>query len=154
VGEKAAVTLARYLRSMPAILGATHDALVAVPEIGPVVADSIRAFADEPHNRALVERLAAAGVSMETALPEPSKEVVGPLAGRTFVITGTLSVMSRDAATAKLTELGASVSSSVSKKTSALVAGEDAGSKLEKARKLGVEVLSEGEFLKLIMDFR
>jgi DNA ligase (NAD+) len=123
-----------------------------VPEVGPVVAASIRAFADEPHNRALVERLAAAGVSMATTLPEPSTETAGPLSGRTFVITGTLAAMTREEAAAKLTNLGATVSSSVSKKTSALIAGDEAGSKLEKARKLGVEVLSEAEFLKLIME--
>jgi DNA ligase (NAD+) len=152
VGEKAAVTLARYLRTMPALLDASEDALVAVPEIGPVVAASIRTFADEPHNRALIQRLAAAGVSMSTALPEPSTETAGPLSGRTFVITGTLSAMTREEAAAKLTNLGATISSSVSKKTSALIAGEEAGSKLEKARKLGVEVLSEAEFLKLIME--
>jgi DNA ligase (NAD+) len=152
IGEKAATTLARHLRTMPALLDAPHDVLVEIPEIGPVVADSVRAFADEPHNRALIERLAAAGVSMETALPEPSKETAGPLSGRTFVITGTLSGMTREEAAAKLTNLGATVSSSVSKKTSALIAGEEAGSKLEKARKLGVEVLSEAEFLKLIME--
>jgi DNA ligase (NAD+) len=152
VGEKAAVTLARHLRTMPALLDASEDALVAVPEVGPVVAASIRAFADEPHNRALVERLAAAGVSMATTLPEPSTETAGPLSGRTFVITGTLAAMTREEAAAKLTNLGATVSSSVSKKTSALIAGDEAGSKLEKARKLGVEVLSEAEFLKLIME--
>jgi len=152
IGEKAATTLARHLRTMPALLDAPHDVLVGIPEIGPVVADSVRAFADEPHNRALIERLAAAGVSMETTLPEPSKETAGPLSGRTFVITGTLSGMTREEAAAKLTNLGAAVSSSVSKKTSALIAGEEAGSKLEKARKLGVEVLSEAEFLKLIME--
>jgi DNA ligase (NAD+) len=152
VGEKAAVTLARHLRTMPALLDASEEALVAVPEIGPVVAASIRAFADEPHNRALVERLAAAGVSMATTLPEPSAETAGPLSGRTFVITGTLAAMTREEAAAKLTNLGATVSSSVSKKTSALIAGDEAGSKLEKARKLGVEVLSEAELLKLIME--
>ncbi|HEX7140187.1 MAG TPA: NAD-dependent DNA ligase LigA, partial [Vicinamibacterales bacterium] len=152
VGEKAAMTLARYLRTMPALLDAPHDVLVGVPEIGPVVADSIRAFADEPHNRALIERLGAAGVSMDTRLAEPTRQTVGSLSGRTFVITGTLTAMTREEAAAKLTNLGGTVSSSVSKKTSALIAGDEAGSKLEKARKLGVEVLSEAEFLKLIME--
>jgi DNA ligase (NAD+) len=152
VGEKAASTVARHLRTMVAILEAPRETLEAVPEIGPVVADSIRSFADEPHNRALIERLAAAGVSMTTALPEPSRIAAGPLAGRTFVITGTLAAMTRDEAAEKLTNLGATVASSVSKKTSALIAGDEAGSKLEKARKLGVEVLSEADFLKLIMD--
>jgi len=152
VGEKAASTLARHLRTMPTILEASREALEAVPEIGPVVADSIRSFADEPHNRALIERLAAIGVSMATTLPEPSRQAAGPLAGRTFVITGTLVAMTREQAAEKLTNLGATVASSVSKKTSALIAGDEAGSKLEKARKLGVEVLSEADFLKLIME--
>ncbi len=152
VGEKAAVTLARHLRTMPAILDASHEVLEAVPEIGPVVADSIRSFADEPRNRTLLDRLAAAGVTMETSLPQPSKEAAGPLSGRTFVITGTLASMTREDAATKLTNLGAAVASTVSKKTSALVAGDEAGSKLEKARKLGVEVLSEADFLKLIME--
>jgi DNA ligase (NAD+) len=152
VGEKAASTVARHLRTMGAILDASRETLEAVPEIGPVVADSIRSFADEPHNRALIGRLEAAGVSMATALPEPSREAAGPLAGQTFVITGTLAAMTRDEAAEKLTNLGATVASSVSKKTSALIAGDEAGSKLEKARKLGVEVLSEADFLKLIME--
>jgi DNA ligase (NAD+) len=151
VGEKAAATLARHLRSMDAILAATVETLQAVPEVGPVVAESIRMFADEPRNRTLVERLAAAGVNMTTALPEPVVEAAGRLAGKTVVITGTLSSMTREQATEALERLGAKVSGSVSKKTSYLVAGDDAGSKLEKARQLGVETLDEAAFLKLIM---
>jgi DNA ligase (NAD+) len=151
VGEKAAATLARHLRSMPALMHAPVELLQAVPEIGPVVAASVRLFADEPHNRELVSRLEEAGVSMTTNLPEPIVEAAGPLEGRTYVITGTLSSMTREEATAALERLGAKVSGSVSKKTSALIAGEDSGSKLEKARKLGVDVLAEAEFLKLIM---
>ena len=151
IGEKAAATLARHLRSMDAILAASVETLQAVPEVGPVVAGSIRMFADEPRNRTLVERLAAAGVNMTTALPEPVVEAAGRLAGKTVVITGTLSSMTREQATEALERLGAKVSGSVSKKTSYLVAGDDAGSKLEKARQLGVETLDEAAFLKLIM---
>jgi DNA ligase (NAD+) len=151
VGEKAAATLARHLRSMPALMDAPVEMLEAVPEIGPVVAASVRLFADESHNRELVSRLEEAGVSMTTSLPEPIVAAAGPLEGRTYVITGTLSSMTREEATAALERLGAKVSGSVSKKTSALIAGEESGSKLEKARKLGVEVLAEAEFLKLIM---
>jgi DNA ligase (NAD+) len=154
VGEKAAVTLARHLRSMPAFLDASREALEGIPEIGPVVAESIRMFAEEPRNRALISRLAEAGVSMTTSLPEPVSEAAGPLAGKTFVITGTLSAMTREEAAGRLERLGAKVSSSVSKKTSALIAGDQAGSKLEKARQLGVDVLDEAEFLKLIMETR
>jgi DNA ligase (NAD+) len=152
IGEKAAATIARHLRTMDAVLDATVGALQAVPEIGPVVAASVRAFAEEPHNRELVARLQQAGVNMTTELPEPTIEPVGRLAGKTFVLTGTLASMSREGATAALEALGAKVSGSVSKKTSAVVAGADAGSKLEKARQLGVEVLDEAAFQQLIMN--
>ena len=152
IGEKAAATIARHLRTMDAVLDATVEALQAVPEIGPVVAASVRAFAEEPHNRELVARLQQAGVRMTTELPEPTVEPVGRLAGKTFVLTGTLANMSREDATAALEALGARVSGSVSKKTSAVVAGADAGSKLEKARQLGVEVLDEAAFQQLIMN--
>jgi len=152
IGEKAAATLARHLRTMDAVLDATEEVLQAVPEIGPVVAASVRAFAEEPHNRELVARLRQAGVRMTTELPEPTVEPVGRLAGKTFVLTGTLASMSREDATAALEALGAKVSGSVSKKTSAVVAGADAGSKLEKARQLGVEVLDEAAFQQLIMN--
>jgi len=152
IGEKAAATIARHLRTMDAVLDATVEALQAVPEIGPVVAASVRAFAEEPHNRELVARLRQAGVNMTTQLPEPTIEPVGRLAGKTFVLTGTLTSMSREDATAALEALGARVSGSVSKKTSAVVAGADAGSKLEKARQLGVEVLDEAAFQQLIMN--
>lgn len=150
VGEKAAATLAGHLRTMPRILDAPTDRLQTVPDIGPVVAASVRAFADEPRNRELVERLRAAGVNMESQAPEPSDRP-GPLAGKVIVLTGTLTSMSREEATAALESLGAKVSGSVSKKTTYLVAGSDAGSKLEKARQLGVETLDEQAFLALIM---
>jgi DNA ligase (NAD+) len=151
IGEKAAATLARHLRSMETIMNASVETLQQVPEIGPVVADSVKLFADEPHNRTLIEKLAAAGVNMTTSLPEPSVAFAGPLDGKTYVITGTLAAMSREQATEALEQLGAKVSGSVSKKTTALIAGADAGSKLEKAQKLGVEVLDEAAFLTLIM---
>lgn len=150
VGEKAAATLARQFRTMARILETPVEILTSVPEIGPVVAASVRAFADEPRNQAMVADLAAAGVNMTSQAPEPSSEP-GPLTGRTYVITGTLAAMSRDEATAALEALGARVSSSVSKKTTAVIAGEEAGSKLEKARQLGVETLDEQAFLALIM---
>jgi DNA ligase (NAD+) len=136
---------------MEAVMNASVEALQQVPEIGPVVAESVRMFADEPRNRALIEKLAAAGVNMATSLPEPSVAAPGPLEGRTYVITGTLSSMSREQATEALEQLGAKVSGSVSKKTTALIAGADAGSKLEKAQQLGVEVLDEAALLTLIM---
>ena len=154
VGEKAAATLARHFRSMERVTGATLEALQTAPEIGPVVAASVRAFAEEPRNRELIDRLRAAGVTMTTSLPEPAVEPAGPLAGKTVVLTGTLSSMTREEASEALERLGAKVAGSVSKKTSFVVAGADAGSKLEKAQKLGVEVLDEAAFVTLIMNSR
>jgi len=150
VGEKAAATLARHFRTMERIMTEPPEALQSVSEIGPVVAASVRAFADEPINRVLVARLKEAGVNMESQAPAPSDEP-GPLSGKTIVLTGTLASMSREEATEALERLGAKVSGSVSKKTSYLVFGSDAGSKLEKARTLGVETLDEEKFLTLIM---
>jgi len=150
VGEKAAATLARHFRTMERVMEAPVEALQSVPEIGPVVAASVRAFADEPRNRQLIARLAKAGVNMTSRAPEPSHEP-GPLAGKVFVLTGTLAAMSREEATEALERLGARVAGSVSKKTSYVVAGSDAGSKLEKARQLGIETLDEDAFLKLII---
>jgi DNA ligase (NAD+) len=150
VGEKAAATLARHFRTMDRIMTEPSEALQSVAEIGPVVAASVRAFAEEPRNRTLVTRLAEAGVHMHSQAPEPSAQP-GPLSGKTIVLTGALASMSREEATEALERLGAKVSSSVSKKTSYLVFGSDAGSKLEKAQKLGVETLDEEKFLTLIM---
>jgi DNA ligase (NAD+) len=150
VGEKAAAVLARQFRTMERVLQAPVEALQTVEDIGPVVAASVRAFADEPHNRELIVRLAAAGVNMASQAPEPDDEP-GPLAGKTFVLTGALASMSREEATAALERLGARVSGSVSRRTSYVVAGGDAGSKLEKAKQLGVETLDEEAFLALIM---
>jgi DNA ligase (NAD+) len=151
VGEKVAATLARQFRTMDGLMTASVEALQAAPEIGPVVAASVRAFAGEPRNRELVDRLKTAGVSMTTSLPEPQEEPAGPLAGRTFVLTGTLASISREEATEALERLGAKVAKSVNKKTSVVVVGSDAGSKLDKARQLGVETLEEPAFLALIM---
>jgi DNA ligase (NAD+) len=150
VGEKAAATLSRHLRTMPAILAATVDELQTVPDIGPVVADSIRSFAAEPKNQALVAKLADAGVNMASQQPPPAVAEAGPLAGKTFVLTGTLETMSREDAAAAIERLGGKVSGSVSRKTSYLVVGADAGSKLEKATALGVKTLTEEAFRAII----
>ena len=150
IGEKAAATLARQFRTMDRLLDAPVEQLQSVSEIGPVVAASVRQFADEPQNRRLVTRLAEAGVNMASQAPEPTSEV-GPLTGKTFVLTGTLASMTREEATAALERLGAGVSGSVSKKTHFVVAGSDPGSKKDKADKLGVEVLDEDQFKRLIM---
>ncbi len=152
VGEKAAATLARYFRTMDALLAAPLEALQTVPEIGPVVAASWRAFADEPHNQALIAKLAAAGVNMSSQQPEPGDSSRGRLAGKTFVLTGTLESMSREEAVAALERLGAKVTGSVSKKTTGVVVGTDAGSKLDKAKQLGVPLLTEEELKTLIIE--
>jgi DNA ligase (NAD+) len=151
VGEKVAGTLSRYFRTMTAVLNAPVEVLQSAPEIGPVVAASIRAFADEPHNRDLVKKLADAGVNMNSLQPELSAGVPGPLTGKTFVLTGTLPTMTREEATAAIERLGGKVTGSVSKKTSYLLFGEEAGSKLDKARTLGVPLLTEEEFKALIL---
>jgi DNA ligase (NAD+) len=151
VGEKAAATLARYLRSMDQVIDAPIEVLQRVPDVGPVVAASVRAFADEPHNRALIAKLAGAGVNMTTRLAEPATVGAGPLAGKAFVLTGTLETMSREEAAAAIERLGGKVSGSVSRKTAYLVVGAEAGSKLEKARELGVPTLTEEEFKALII---
>ena len=150
VGEKAAATLARHMRTMPAVLDAPVEALQTIPDVGPVVAASVRTFADEPHNRALIAKLAAAGVNMASQQSAPGEGAPGLLAGKTFVLTGTLPTMTREEATQAIEELGGKVSGSVSKKTHYVVAGEEAGTKLEKARQLGIRVLSEPEFREII----
>ena len=135
--------------SMHALRAASEETLQSAPEVGPVVAASVRAFLDDPRNRGLVDRLEAAGVNMTSLVREVSSEP-GPLTGQTFVLTGTLSTMSREQATATLERLGARVSGSVSRKTTAVVVGGNAGSKLEKAKALGVKTLDESQFQALI----
>ena len=152
VGEKAAATLARHLRTMDAIMEASVEQLQAVPDIGPVVAASIRSFTEEPKNQDLVGKLAAAGVNMASQQPPPSVAAQGPLSGKTFVVTGTLASMSRDEAAAAIERLGGKVGSAVSRKTTYLVVGAEAGSKLEKAQALGVKTLTEDEFRAIIVE--
>jgi DNA ligase (NAD+) len=148
VGERASQVLADAFGGVDAIREASLEQLRSVNEIGPVVAASIRAWFDEPRNVELLERLRAAGVNLVGE--RKAAAAPGPLCGRTYVITGTLAAMSRDEASAALVALGAKVSGSVSKKTSGLVVGAEAGSKLDKARALGVPVIEETEFLALI----
>jgi DNA ligase (NAD+) len=151
IGERGAQVLARAFGSMESLATASLEALQATSEIGPVLAASLRSWLDEPRNRELVARLRAAGVRME--VPESERIQAagpGPLAGRTYVITGTLSSMSREEATAALERLGAKVTGSVSKSTTAVIVGEDAGSKADKAKALGVTMLDEAAFHALI----
>src|SRR5436190_2885132 len=129
VGEKAGTTLARQFRTIDRLLDESVEGLQAAPEIGPVVADSVAAFMREPRNRELIGRLKNAGVNTTTSLPEPAVVEQGPLAGKTVVITGTIASMSREEATAALERAGARVSGSISRKTTCVVAGTDAGSK-------------------------
>jgi DNA ligase (NAD+) len=152
VGEKVAATLSRHWRTMDAILEAPVEALQSTPEIGPVVAESVRSFAGEPRNRAVIAKLAGAGVNTSSLLPPPSEIGKGPLAGKTFVLTGTLEKMTREEAEEAIGRLGGKVSGSVSRKTSYLVVGADAGSKREKAQSLGVPTLTEEEFGALIIE--
>ena len=149
VGERGAQALARAFGSVHALRTAAVEALESVSDVGPVVARSVHAFFEQPANVALLDRLGAAGVRLEDTGAAPTM-AAQPLAGRTYVITGTLEAMTREAAAAALEALGARVSGSVSRKTTALVAGREAGSKLDKARTLGVEVLDEAAFLALI----
>jgi DNA ligase (NAD+) len=151
VGEKVAGTLARYFRTMDAILDASIETLQTAPEIGPVLAESVRSFSEEPRNRAVVAKLAAAGVNMASQQPDPGIASSGALIGKTFVLTGTLQGMSREEAAAAIEQHGGKVSGSVSRKTSYLVVGEDAGGKLGKAQELGVPILTEDEFRALIL---
>jgi DNA ligase (NAD+) len=151
IGERGAQVLARAFGSVDALAAASLDELQSTHEIGPVLAESLRSWFDEPRNQALLRRLRDAGLRME--MPESERTAAAgprPLAGKTYVITGTLSSMSREQATAALERLGAKVASSVSTKTTAVIVGEEAGSKADKARALGVPMLSEAEFLTLI----
>lgn len=153
IGERAAQVLAGAFHSLDALAAATPEALEGTPDIGPVIAASVHEWFLEPGNRALLQRLQAAGVRVE--VPEGQRlpaAAPGPLAGRTYVLTGTLEGMTRDEAEAALVRRGAKVTGSVSKKTSAVVAGRDAGSKLEKAVSLGVPVLDEAGLQALLTD--
>ena len=144
VGEATAKELARHFGKLDAIMDATEEELLGVNDVGPIVAKSLRTFFDQPHNREVVERLRACGVTwQESEVGEAAVLANKPLAGKTFVITGTLPTLSRDEAKDMLEAAGAKVAGSVSKKTDYLLAGSDAGSKLDKARELGVTVIDE-----------
>jgi len=146
VGEATATALAVHFGSLDRIRKASQEELMEVPDIGPVVAGHVHAFFQEPHNNQIIARLIKAGLHWDEFTVSGER----PLQGQTFVLTGTLDSMTRDEAKEHLTVLGAKVSGSVSKKTDYVVAGADPGSKLAKARELGVEVLDEAAFLRLI----
>jgi len=150
VGVATAQMLAEHFGNLESLMSASAETLEEVPNIGPTMAADIHAFFQQPHNREVIAALQQAGVHWPD-VPRHAA-VAGPLAGQIFVLTGTLAAMTRDQAKARLTALGAKVTDSVSKKTSYVVAGEEAGSKLDKAGKLGIAVLDEMDFLKLLAD--
>ncbi|MCX7896316.1 MAG: NAD-dependent DNA ligase LigA [Rhodocyclaceae bacterium] len=146
VGEATAKDLARHFGDIKALMNASADQLMAVPEVGPVIAESIVHFFAEPHNRRVIDELLSAGVHW----PHEKSAESGKLAGKTFVLTGTLSSLTRAAAKAAIEAAGGKVTESVSKKTDFVVVGEEPGSKYDKARALGVTVLDEAQFLELL----
>lgn len=147
VGESTAKSLAKHFGNLDALLDATEEQILAVDDIGPVVAQSILTFLHDPINRELIAQLRAAGLHWEEGEPEPRAQ---HLNGKTFVLTGSLPTLKRDEAAAMIEAAGGKVSGSVSKKTSYVVAGEEAGSKLAKAEELGVAILDEAGLLNLL----
>ncbi|HSD66025.1 MAG TPA: helix-hairpin-helix domain-containing protein [Vicinamibacteria bacterium] len=149
VGERAALLLARHFRSVDALAAASVEAIDEIYEIGPAVAESVHGWFRDPANRRLVERLRAAGLRVEEG-----EARAGGLAfqGMQFVLTGTLESMTRDEAKAAIEGRGGRVTSSVSKKTSFVVAGREAGSKLDKARELGVKTVDEAAFRAMLSE--
>jgi DNA ligase (NAD+) len=148
VGEATAKDLARHFGNLDALMAADIDSLQQVPDVGPVVAASISRFFAEAHNIEVIEQLRAAGVNWPDGAP--SAMANSPIAGKTFVLTGTLPTLTRDAAKDMIEALGGKVAGSVSKKTDYVVAGAEAGSKLDKAQALGVTILDEMQFRELL----
>jgi DNA ligase (NAD+) len=148
VGEATAKDLARHFGGLDALMAADAESLMQVPEVGPVVAQSIAQFFAEPHNREVVEQLRAAGVSWAEVAVQHSQP--GALLGKTFVLTGTLPNMPREDAKERIEAAGGKVTGSVSKKTDYVVAGADPGSKFTKAQELGITILDEASLLSLL----
>jgi DNA ligase (NAD+) len=149
VGETTARDLARHFGSLDALMAADEQALLDVADVGPVVAASIAHFFAEPHNREVIAQLRAAGVTWPEGKPRVQR-AAGPFAGKTVVLTGTLPTLSRDDARALIEAAGGKVSGSVSKRTDFVLAGAEAGSKLDRARELEVRVIDEAEFNRLL----
>jgi DNA ligase (NAD+) len=148
VGAGVAKALARAFPTLDDLMHASADQVEAVPDVGEVIARSVVQWSGDARNRDLVARLRNAEVNFSSSLFQAGA-AVGPFAGRTFVLTGTLPTLTREQATAKIEALGGKTSGSVSKKTAYVLAGDEAGSKLEKAQKLGVKIIDEAEFLRL-----
>ena len=150
VGEATAAGLAAYFGTLEALEAASIEELQKVPDVGIVVASHVHNFFAEESNRNVISELLAEGVHWPAPIVINAEEIDSPFAGKTVVLTGSLSQMSRDDAKARLVELGAKVAGSVSKKTDLVIAGEAAGSKLAKAQELGIEVIDEAEMLRLL----
>jgi len=146
VGETTGKDLAQHFQSIDALITASYEQLLEVKDVGPTVAQSIIEFMAESHNREVIEALIASGIECQV----DKKQIVDAVAGKTFVLTGTLPTLSREQAKDMLEKAGAKVAGSVSAKTDYVVAGADAGSKLEKARQLGVAVIDEAQLLQLL----
>ena len=144
VGSATAAALASHFGGLDVLMQADEESLIAVPDVGPEVAASIRSFFAEAHNLDVIERLLAAGI--EPSVPE--QQISNhPLAGKTIVLTGSFAAIARRAAQEQLRAMGVKPASSVSKNTDVLIAGEKAGSKLTKARELGIEIADEAQLL-------
>lgn len=147
VGEETAVVLAKQFRTFAALRKATEEDLQRISDVGPIVAKSIATWFTKPYHQKIIDKLIEAGVQIQEEKPQKGST---RLAGKAFVLTGTLESMSRDQAKERIRELGGDVSSSVSKNTDYVVAGDEPGSKYDTAQKLSVKILNEKEFLKLI----
>jgi len=147
VGEATALSLANYFKTLNIIKTTQSEELQEVPDVGPVVAHNIETFFSQPHNEEVINKLIASGIHWPEIIQKEDNEL--PLAGKTIVLTGSLSLLNRNAAKARLIELGAKVSGSVSKKTDLLIAGEKAGSKLKKAEELNIEIMDEAGMMAL-----
>jgi DNA ligase (NAD+) len=147
VGEATALALAQYFGDIAALRRAGEEEIQRVPDVGPVVAKNVAAYFQDADNAGIVDRLLAGGISWPAPAPiDPSAE----LTGKTFVLTGTLQALTREAAEEAIVRVGGKVSGSVSKKTHYVVAGTEAGSKLKKAEQMGIAVLDEAAFMKLL----
>jgi DNA ligase (NAD+) len=148
VGETASKDLVRHFGNLDAIMNASSEQLQEVPDVGPIMAQEIRTFFDQEHNREVVKNLLAVGIHWSDTATTPGVSL--PLSGKTFVLTGTLPTLGRDDAKNRLEAAGAKISGSVSKKTDYVVAGQEAGSKLTKAQQLGVKIIDEAQMLDLL----
>ena len=148
IGETTAQTLADHFLTLENIMSADEEKLLAVPDVGPIVAENLMTFFNQAHNIEVVEQLVSVGINWPKIEKKTSSEL--PLAGKTFVVTGTLETMGRNEAKAALQNLGAKVSGSVSKKTDYVIAGENPGSKATKAEGLGISILDEKAFIKIL----